>query len=187
MEGGVDILLVETVFDTLNAKAALVAIDEAFEKTGITLPIMVSVTISDASGRTLSGQTLDAFWHSVCHANPLSVGVNCSLGATEMRPHCGGAGRRQHYLCLQLSERRTPQCLREYDEQPATTSALLRSSRKRAREHRGWCCGTTPNHIRAIAEAVRVSRRARFPPPQGGSRVSLASKPSPSVATRISR
>ena len=93
IEGGVDLLLVETIFDTLNAKAALVAIDEVFEERGERLPLMISVAITDASGRVLSGQTVDAFWHSIAHADPISVGINCSLGATEMRAYVAELAR----------------------------------------------------------------------------------------------
>ena len=156
IEGGVDILLVETIFDTLNAKAALVAIDGVFAEQGITLPIMISVAISDASGRTLSGQTIDAFWHSVSHAKPLSVGVNCSLGASEMRPHVAELAAISPTNVSSYPNAGLPNAFGEYEEEPATTARLLKEFAESGLVNLvGGCCGTTPEHIRAIAEAVK--------------------------------
>ncbi|CAM9839678.1 unnamed protein product, partial [Discosporangium mesarthrocarpum] len=155
IEGDVDVLLVETIFDTLNAKAALVAIDEAFEASGIRLPIMISVAITDASGRTLSGQTVDAFWRSVAHANPLSVGVNCSLGATDMRPHVAELARIADCYVSSYPNAGLPNAFGEYDEAPATTGELVGEfATSGLVNFVGGCCGTTPPHIQAIAEAV---------------------------------
>ncbi|HIF93520.1 MAG: methionine synthase [Myxococcales bacterium] len=163
IEGDVDVLLVETIFDTLNAKAALVAIDEAFEKTGIRLPIMISVAITDASGRTLSGQTVDAFWRSVAHANPLSVGVNCSLGATDMRPHVAELSGIADCLVSSYPNAGLPNAFGDYDEEPSVTAGLLGEFAESGLVNFvGGCCGTTPAHIKAISEAVDgVSPRQR--------------------------
>jgi 5-methyltetrahydrofolate--homocysteine methyltransferase len=155
IEGDVDVLLVETIFDTLNAKAALVAIDEAFEKSGIQLPIMISVAITDASGRTLSGQTVDAFWRSVAHANPLSVGVNCSLGATDMRPHVAELAGIANCYVSSYPNAGLPNAFGDYDEDPSTTAGLLGEFAESGLINIvGGCCGTTPAHIKAISEAV---------------------------------
>ncbi|MCR9094016.1 MAG: methionine synthase [bacterium] len=162
IEGDVDVLLVETIFDTLNAKAALVAIDEAFEASGIRLPIMISVAITDASGRTLSGQTVDAFWRSVAHSRPLSVGVNCSLGATDMRPHVAELARIADCYVSSYPNAGLPNAFGEYDEAPATTGELVGEfATSGLVNFVGGCCGTTPPHIQAIAEAVEgVAPRA---------------------------
>jgi len=155
IEGDVDVLLVETIFDTLNAKAALVAIDEAFEATRIRLPIMISVAITDASARTLSGQTVDAFWRSVAHVNPLSVGVNCSLGATDMRPHVAELSRIANCYVSSYPNAGLPNAFGEYDEEPATTGELVGEfATSGLVNFVGGCCGTTPPHIKAIAQAV---------------------------------
>ena len=155
VEGGVDLLLLETIFDTLNAKAALVAIDRSFEALGRRLPLMISVAITDASGRTLSGQTVDAFWYSVAHAEPLSVGVNCSLGATEMRPHVAELARIAPTFVSSYPNAGLPNAFGEYDEAPETTGELIGEFATSGLVNMvGGCCGTTPDHIRAIAEAV---------------------------------
>ncbi len=156
VEGGVDILLVETIFDTLNAKAALFAIDEYFEASGQRVPVMVSVTIVDQSGRTLSGQTVEAFWISVSHMDLLSVGINCALGAKQMRPYVEELSRLApiHISCHPNAG--LPNAFGGFDETPETMSADLHEFAAN-----GWlniaggCCGTTPAHIQAIAEAVR--------------------------------
>jgi 5-methyltetrahydrofolate--homocysteine methyltransferase len=155
VEGGVDVLLVETIFDTLNAKAALFAIEEAFEATGERLPIMISVAITDASGRTLSGQTVDAFWRSVSHVRPLSVGVNCSLGATDMRPHVAELARIADCYVSSYPNAGLPNAFGEYDEAPETTGELVGEfATSGLVNFVGGCCGTTPDHIREIARAV---------------------------------
>jgi len=157
IEGGVDLLLVETVFDTLNAKAALFAIDDAFERHGVRLPVIVSGTITDASGRTLSGQTTEAFWNSVRHARPLAVGLNCALGAALMRPYIEELSRVADTFvsCYPNAGLPNPMSDTGYDEAPATTAALVRDFAANGFVNIvGGCCGTTPAHIRAIAEAV---------------------------------
>ncbi|HYC34776.1 MAG TPA: homocysteine S-methyltransferase family protein, partial [Usitatibacter sp.] len=155
VEGGVDVLLVETIFDTLNAKAALFAVDELFEETGVRLPIMISGTITDASGRTLSGQTAEAFWNSVRHAKPLSIGFNCALGASQLRPHVEELSRIADVYVSAHPNAGLPNAMAEYDELPAETAGFIREWAES-----GWlnltggCCGTTPEHIKAIAEGV---------------------------------
>ncbi len=156
IEGGVDILLVETIFDTLNAKAALNAIAQVQEELGSDHPIMISVAITDASGRTLSGQTVEAFWNSVCHADPLSVGVNCSLGATEMRPYVAELARIATCAISSYPNAGLPNAFGGYDEQPDTTAGLLGEFAESGLLNLvGGCCGTHAEHIRAIAEAVK--------------------------------
>jgi len=161
-EGGVDLFLVETVFDTLNAKAALCAIDEWFERSGRRLPVIVSGTITDASGRTLSGQTTEAFWNSVRHARPLAVGLNCALGAALMRPYIEELSRvaDTYVSCYPNAGLPNPMADTGYDETPAETARLIRDFAESGFVNIvGGCCGTTPEHIRAIAEAVK-----RIPP-----------------------
>jgi 5-methyltetrahydrofolate--homocysteine methyltransferase len=158
VEGGVDLLLVETVFDTLNAKAALFAIDEYFETNGVRLPLIVSGTITDASGRTLSGQTTEAFWNSVRHAKPFAVGLNCALGAALMRPYVEEMSRVADTFvsCYPNAGLPNPMSETGYDESPETTAGLLGDfARNGFVNIVGGCCGTTPEHIRAIAAAVR--------------------------------
>ncbi|HZI83277.1 MAG TPA: homocysteine S-methyltransferase family protein [Casimicrobiaceae bacterium] len=158
IEGGVDLLLVETVFDTLNAKAALFAIDACFEERGVRLPLIVSGTITDASGRTLSGQTTEAFWNSVRHARPLAVGLNCALGAALMRPYIEEMARVADTFvsCYPNAGLPNPMSETGYDEPPETTARLIGDFAKEGFVNIvGGCCGTTPEHIRAIAAAVR--------------------------------
>ncbi|MGO9708435.1 MAG: methionine synthase [Polyangiaceae bacterium] len=164
IDGGADTLLVETIFDTLNAKAALVAIDEVFAERGTRLPIMISVTITDRSGRTLSGQTIDAFWTSVMHAKPLTVGINCALGARDMRPYLAELAALANTWVSCYPNAGLPNAFGEYDETPETTGALLREFADAGLVNAlGGCCGTTPDHIRAIAERVE-GRKARAIP-----------------------
>jgi 5-methyltetrahydrofolate--homocysteine methyltransferase len=166
VEGGVDVLLLETIFDTLNAKAALVAMEEIFEEVGRRLPIWISVTITDQSGRTLSGQTVEAFWASVEHARPICVGVNCALGAKEMRPHVETLARIADCYVSAYPNAGLPNAFGEYDEQPETTAALLREFAESGFLNAvGGCCGTTPEHIRAIGEAVAGLPPRRIPSP----------------------
>ncbi len=157
VEGGVDLLLVETVFDTLNCKAALFAIDSFFETAGKKLPIMISGTVTDASGRILSGQTVTAFWHSIRHARPLTVGLNCALGAALMRPYVEELSRiADTYICI-YPNAGLPNPMSEtgFDELPEDTSAFLKEFAESGFINVvGGCCGTTPDHIRAIARAV---------------------------------
>ena len=157
IEGGVDLLLIETVFDTLNAKAALFGIATLFDELGAKLPLAVSGTITDASGRTLSGQTPEAFWNSVRHADPLLVGLNCALGAALMRPYIEEIARVSdtYVSCYPNAGLPNPMSETGYDETPAETSRLVGEFARAGFVNLvGGCCGTTPAHIRAIAEAV---------------------------------
>lgn len=164
IEGGADILLIETIFDTLNAKAAIYACHEAFDATGKRLPIMVSGTITDLSGRTLSGQTPAAFWNSVTHANPLSVGLNCALGAKEMRQHVAEISTLADTLVCAYPNAGLPNEFGEYDESPQATAEMLGEfARAGIVNIVGGCCGTTPDHIRAIAAAVKDVAPRKIP------------------------
>ena len=158
IEGGVDVLLVETIFDTLNAKAALFAIDEVFEQTGERLPLIISGTVTDASGRILSGQTVTAFWHSVRHARPLAVGLNCALGAALMRPYIQELARAAgdtFISCYPNAGLPNPMSDTGFDETPEVTSRLLHEFAAEGLVNIvGGCCGTTPDHIGAIGRAV---------------------------------
>ncbi|MBZ5555963.1 MAG: methionine synthase [Acidobacteriia bacterium] len=155
IDGGCDLLLLETIFDTLNAKAGIVAIEEAFEQTGVRLPLMISVTITDRSGRTLSGQTIDAFWTSIAHAKPFSVGINCALGARDMRPYLAELARIAGCWVSCYPNAGLPNAFGEYDEQPRDTGDYLREFAGSGFVNIvGGCCGTTPDHIAAIAKAV---------------------------------
>jgi 5-methyltetrahydrofolate--homocysteine methyltransferase len=165
VEAGVDVLLVETIFDTLNAKAALFAIDEFFEASGERLPLIISGTVTDASGRILSGQTVTAFWHSVRHAQPLAVGLNCALGAALMRPYIQELAKvapDTFISCYPNAGLPNPMSETGFDETPEVTSRLLREFAAEGLVNIvGGCCGTTPEHIHAIGEAVRpLSTRA---------------------------
>jgi 5-methyltetrahydrofolate--homocysteine methyltransferase len=169
IDGGVDLLLLETIFDTLNAKAAIVAILDVFDQQRVELPLMISGTITDRSGRTLSGQTLDAFYTSIRHAQPFSVGLNCALGAREMRPHIAELARIAETYIACYPNAGLPNAFGEYDELPAETSALLRDFAESGFVNIvGGCCGTTPDHIRALDAAVS-GLPPRLPPP--GSRL----------------
>ena len=156
IEGGADVLMVETVFDTLNAKAALFAIDDVFEETGARLPVMISGTITDASGRTLSGQTAEAFWYSLRHARPLAIGLNCALGAKDLRQHVDvlATVADTHVSCHPNAG--LPNAFGGYDETPEDMATILREFALSGLINLvGGCCGTTPEHIAAIAAAVR--------------------------------
>jgi 5-methyltetrahydrofolate--homocysteine methyltransferase len=159
VEGGADLLLVETIFDTLNAKAALFAIDEYFAATGERLPVIISGTVTDASGRILSGQTVTAFWHSVRHAQPLAVGLNCALGAALMRPYIQELAKvagDTFISCYPNAGLPNPMAETGFDETPDVTSRLLREFAAEGLVNIvGGCCGTTPEHIAAIGDAVR--------------------------------
>ena len=155
IEGGADLLLVETIFDTLNAKAAIFAIEEAFAETGKRLPVMISGTITDLSGRTLSGQTPQAFWNSIAHAKPFSVGLNCALGAREMRAHLAEISRVADTLVCAYPNAGLPNEFGLYDESPDYMASLIREFATSGLVNVvGGCCGTTPDHIAAIAQAV---------------------------------
>ena len=165
VEGGADVLMVETVFDTLNAKAALFAIAECFDALGARLPVMVSGTITDASGRTLSGQTAEAFWYSVRHARPLAIGLNCALGARDLRPHVQALAEVADCAVSAHPNAGLPNAFGEYDETPEEMAPVLGEFASAGLLNIvGGCCGTTPEHVRAIAEAVEgVPPRAPVP------------------------
>jgi 5-methyltetrahydrofolate--homocysteine methyltransferase len=158
VEGGSDVLLVETIFDTLNAKAALFAIEEFFESSGERLPLIISGTVTDASGRILSGQTVTAFWHSVRHAQPLAIGLNCALGATLMRPYIQELNKvagDTFISCYPNAGLPNPMSDTGFDETPDVTSRLLHEFAAEGLVNIvGGCCGTTPDHIGAISKAV---------------------------------
>jgi 5-methyltetrahydrofolate--homocysteine methyltransferase len=166
LDGGADLLMVETIFDTLNAKAALFAIEQHFERHKIRVPIMISGTITDASGRTLSGQTTEAFWNSLSHARPLSIGLNCALGAELMRPYVEELSRVASCYVSAHPNAGLPNPLSEtgYDELPNKTAALVKEfATSGFLNIAGGCCGTTPAHIKAIAEALRDVSPRRIP------------------------
>lgn len=165
VDGGVDLLLIETIFDTLNAKAAIFAIKKYFRDVKKeSLPVMISGTITDASGRTLSGQTLEAFYTSIMHAKPLSVGLNCALGAKEMRPHIEELSQIASCYVSAYPNAGLPNAMGEYDEHPAETAHFLEDWAKE-----GWvnivggCCGTTPDHIKHIADEVKKIKPRQLP------------------------
>src|SRR5262249_42134107 len=165
IDGGSDLILVETIFDTLNAKAALVAAREVFDEKGVELPIMISVTITDRSGRTLSGQTLDAFYTSIRHAKPFSVGLNCALGAREMRPYLAELSRLCESYVTCYPNAGLPNAFGAYDELPEETATLLRDFADSGFVNiLGGCCGTTPDHIRAVSAAVQGLKPRALPP-----------------------
>jgi len=163
-EGGVDLYLIETITDTLNCKAALKAIKD-LEGEGLEpLPIWISGTITDRSGRTLSGQTVEAFWNSVRHAKPFAVGLNCALGADLMRPHIASLSRVADTLIAAYPNAGLPNAFGEYDETPQTTSGMVGEWAQSGLVNiLGGCCGTTPDHIEAIARAVE-NASPRIPP-----------------------
>ena len=166
VEGGVDILMVETIFDTLNCKAALFAIDTFFEETGKRLPLMISGTVTDASGRILSGQTVPAFWHSVRHAKPLTIGLNCALGAALMRPYAEELSKiADTFVCIYPNAGLpNPMSDTGFDEKPADTSALVKEFAESGFINiAGGCCGTTPAHIKAIVEALHEIKPRELP------------------------
>ncbi|MGJ3648990.1 homocysteine S-methyltransferase family protein [Sphingomonas sp. GlSt437] len=172
VEGGADFILIETVFDTLNAKAGVMAAIEAGEALGRDLPIMLSMTLTDLSGRNLSGHTVEAFWHAVRHARPLTIGLNCSFGAEQLRPHVKSLAAIADALIMVYPNAGLPNELGAYDELPATTAALVNDWADHGQVNvLGGCCGSTPDHIRAIAEAV-----AGLPP---------RALPTPEVRTRL--
>jgi len=158
LEGGCDLFLVETIFDTLNAKAAIFALDELMEATGERLPVIISGTVTDASGRILSGQTVSAFWHSVRHARPLAIGLNCALGATLMRPYIEELSKvagDTFISCYPNAGLPNPMSDTGFDETPEITGALVEEFAKSGFLNiAGGCCGTTPEHIAAIAQRV---------------------------------
>ena len=162
LDGGADVIMVETIFDTLNAKAALFAVAQEFERRGARVPIMISGTITDMSGRTLSGQTAEAFYYSLRHARPLSIGLNCALGATELRAYVDALAQVAECYVSAHPNAGLPNAFGEYDETPEQMAATIGEfATSGLVNFVGGCCGTTPAHIRAIAEAVRgVAPRA---------------------------
>jgi 5-methyltetrahydrofolate--homocysteine methyltransferase len=162
LEGGCDLFLVETIFDTLNAKAAIFALDELMEDTGERLPVVISGTVTDASGRILSGQTVAAFWHSVRHARPLAVGLNCALGAAVMRPYIEELSKvagDTYVSCYPNAGLPNPMSETGFDETPTVTAGLMEEfARAGFLNIAGGCCGTTPEHIAAIAKGVSKYR-----------------------------
>ena len=180
IDGGVDLLLLETIVDTLNTKAGIVAIEEVFEEKGLRLPLMISVTVTDRSGRTLAGQTIDAFWTSIEHARPFSVGLNCALGAKDMRPYVAELARLADCYVSCYPNAGLPNAFGEYDEKPVDTAGLLKEFAQNSFVNVvGGCCGTTPDHIRAIARAVDGLQPRAFHPASSvqSSAASLQSPP----------
>ena len=164
IDGGVDILLIETIFDTLNAKAAIFACAEVMKERGVRLPVMISGTIIDRAGRLLSGQTPEAFWNSVAHAAPLSIGLNCALGARQMRAHIAELGRVADTLICAYPNAGLPNEFGHYDEVPQIMAAQLGEFADAGLVNIvGGCCGTTPDHIRAIAAAVAGKTPRQIP------------------------
>jgi len=167
LDGGADLIMVETIFDTLNAKAAVFAVEEEFEHRGQRWPLMISGTITDASGRTLSGQTPEAFYYSVCHAAPLSVGFNCALGADQLQPHVRALSRVASSLVSAHPNAGLPNEFGEYDESPEAMAKVIRGFAEEGLVNIiGGCCGTTPEHLAAIAGAVSGFKPRRLPTEQ---------------------
>jgi 5-methyltetrahydrofolate--homocysteine methyltransferase len=173
IEGGADAILIETIFDTLNAKAAGFAVYEAYDALGVSLPVMISGTITDLSGRNLSGQTPEAFWYSISHLKPFSIGMNCAFGAEQLRPPVAQISKAAGTYVSVYANAGLPNAMGEYDESPESMAASMRDWASNGLLNIvGGCCGTTPEHIRAIAEAV-----APFPPrplPKIGPRLRLS-------------
>jgi 5-methyltetrahydrofolate--homocysteine methyltransferase len=169
VEGGVDFILIETIFDTLNAKAAIMATLEAEQDLGRELPLMISMTLTDLSGRNLSGHTVEAFWASVRHARPVTIGLNCSFGAAQLRPHLAALAGIADTLVMAYPNAGLPNELGEYDEAAEQTGQQVRDwARNGLVNVVGGCCGTTPLHIAAIAGAVRDCTPRIVPAPRAG-------------------
>lgn len=172
LDGGADLILVETVFDSLNAKAALFAASEAGEARGEEVPVMVSLTLTDMAGRNLSGQTPDAFWYSVRHAKPLTIGLNCSFGAKELREHVVSLSKIVDTLVCVYPNAGLPNDLGEYDEAPDETAALIQEwAQSGLINVIGGCCGTTPAHIAAMAAATKGFAPRKIPNPDAALRL----------------
>ncbi|AYJ87411.1 5-methyltetrahydrofolate--homocysteine methyltransferase [Sphingomonas paeninsulae] len=156
LDGGVDFILIETIFDTLNAKAGIMAVIEAGIARGVDVPLMVSMTLTDLSGRNLSGHTVEAFWHAVRHAKPVTIGLNCSFGAQQLRPHVKSLSAIADTLIMVYPNAGLPNDLGQYDELPEQTAALVREWADAGQVNiLGGCCGSTPAHIAAMAKTVR--------------------------------
>jgi 5-methyltetrahydrofolate--homocysteine methyltransferase len=166
VEGGVDFILIETIFDTLNAKAAIMAVIEAGDALGREIPMMISMTITDLSGRNLSGHTVEAFWHAVRHARPITIGLNCSFGAQQLRPHVRLLSGIADTLIMIYPNAGLPNDLGEYDEQPKQTAAFVGEWAADGQVNiLGGCCGSTPAHIAAMAKLVRLYPPRKLPTP----------------------
>lgn len=156
VEGGADFILIETVFDTLNAKAGVMSVRQVERELGREIPIMMSMTLTDLSGRNLSGHTVEAFWYAIRHAKPLTIGLNCSFGATQLRPHVKTLSEIADTLIMVYPNAGLPNELGEYDEMPATTAGLVKEWADHGQVNiLGGCCGSTPAHIAAMAQAVQ--------------------------------
>ncbi len=167
VEGGVDFILIETVFDTLNAKAGIMAVKKLERELGREVPVMISMTLTDLSGRNLSGHTVEAFWYAVRHAKPLTIGLNCSFGAEQLRPHVKVLSQIADTLLMVYPNAGLPNELGEYDEQPETTAGLVKDWADHGQVNiLGGCCGSSPAHIAAIAQAVAKSAPRKVPTPE---------------------
>jgi 5-methyltetrahydrofolate--homocysteine methyltransferase len=167
VEGGVDFILIETVFDTLNAKAGIMAVKQLERETGKDIPLMISMTLTDLSGRNLSGHTVEAFWYAVRHAKPVTIGLNCSFGAEQLRPHVKVLSQIADTLLMIYPNAGLPNELGEYDEQPETTAELVKDWADHGQVNiLGGCCGSSPAHIAAIAKAVAKSEPRKVPTPE---------------------
>jgi 5-methyltetrahydrofolate--homocysteine methyltransferase len=172
VEGGADFILVETIFDTLNAKAGIMAVKQAEQALGREIPLMLSMTLTDLSGRNLSGHTVEAFWHAVRHARPLTVGLNCSFGATQLRPHVKVLSEIADALIMVYPNAGLPNELGEYDERPDETAGFVREWAEHGQVNvLGGCCGSTPEHIAAMARAVEGLAPRRLPHPRVATRL----------------
>jgi 5-methyltetrahydrofolate--homocysteine methyltransferase len=166
IEGGVDFILIETIFDTLNAKAGIFAVRKLAQELGRDVPIMLSMTLTDLSGRNLSGHTVEAFWYAVRHANPITIGLNCSFGAEQLRPHIQLLSKIVGTLLMAYPNAGLPNELGEYDEEPETTAGLVREWAENGQVNiLGGCCGSTPAHIAAMAKAVEGLEPRTMPTP----------------------
>lgn len=167
VEGGVDFILIETVFDTLNAKAGIMAVKKLERELGREVPVMISMTLTDLSGRNLSGHTVEAFWYAVRHAKPLTIGLNCSFGAEQLRPHVKVLSQIADTLLMIYPNAGLPNELGEYDEMPDTTAGLVKDWADHGQVNiLGGCCGSSPAHIAAIAKAVAKSEPRAVPQPE---------------------
>ncbi len=172
VEGGVDFILIETVFDTLNAKAGIMAVKQLERETGRDIPLMISMTLTDLSGRNLSGHTVEAFWYAVRHAKPLTIGLNCSFGAEQLRPHVKVLSQIADTLLMIYPNAGLPNELGEYDELPDTTAGLVKDWADHGQVNiLGGCCGSSPAHIAAIARAVAESEPRAVPSPEPAMRL----------------
>ena len=172
VEGGCDFILIETVFDTLNAKAGIMAVKQLEAELGRDIPVMISMTLTDLSGRNLSGHTVEAFWHAVRHAKPLTIGLNCSFGADQLRPHIQSLSGIADTLLMAYPNAGLPNELGEYDEMPATTAALVTEWAQKGQVNvLGGCCGSSPAHIEAIAGSVKDIAPRDVPKPDTAMRL----------------